>query len=183
MPQLDAHVVMKTHHRELTRIKAPSPEAGQNRFKSSFKPRRAHPEQGEWAEHPGATMSQAPTAAYTQQLQQMRTDLIARIRAQRGGKIGRAEAAGDPHDIQSGDWAQADAERDLAQAFDERETAELTAIDAALKRIEAGDYGQCGDCGIDIPAARLQANPTALRCVGCQEKAEHAKGGVAQPSL
>jgi DnaK suppressor protein len=128
-------------------------------------------------------MSDANTDTFAEQLRQMRTDLIARIRAQRGGKIGRAEAAGDHHDIQSGDWAQADAERDLAQAFDERETAELTAIDVALKRIAAGDYGQCSDCGVDIPAARLRANPTALRCVGCQDKAEHAKGGVAQPSL
>ena len=35
---------------------------------------------------------------FASQLQQMRTDLIAQLRAQRGGKIGRAEAAPDRHD-------------------------------------------------------------------------------------
>ena len=127
-------------------------------------------------------MSENISDTFGQQLQQMRTDLIAQIRAQRGGKIGRAEAAPDRHDTQSGDWAQVDGERDLAQAMDERETAELNAIDAALKRIASGEYGQCAACGVDIPTARLHANPTALRCVACQDKAEHARG-ESHPSL
>lgn len=121
-------------------------------------------------------MSAAPTPAFDEQLRQMRSALIQQIRAQRGGQLGRAEAAPDRHDIQSGDWAQEDGERDLAQALDERETAELSAIDAALRRIATGEYGQCSDCGVDIPVARLHANPTALRCVTCQDKNEHAHG-------
>lgn len=128
-------------------------------------------------------MSQNISDTFAQQLQQMRTDVLAQIRAQRGGKIGRAEAAGDRHDVQSGDWTQVDGERDLAMALDERESEELTAIDAALKRIESGQYGLCIDCGVDIPTVRLHANPTSLRCVQCQDKAERAKGGVAHPSL
>jgi len=119
-------------------------------------------------------MSQPISDTFAQQLQQMRTELIAQIRAQRGGKIGRAEAAPDPHDIQSGDWPQVDGERDLAQALDERETAELRAIDDALERIRQGTYGQCVDCGVDIPTARLHANPTALRCIDCQSRYERA---------
>lgn len=119
---------------------------------------------------------------YTQQLQQMRSDLIEQIRAQRGGKIGRAEAAEDRHDVQSGDWAQFDGERDLAMAIDQRETAELNAIQAALERIAAGHYGQCTDCGVDIPEARLHASPTTLRCIGCQERAERASGEI-RPTL
>ena len=73
-------------------------------------------------------MSADMSETFVQQLQQMRSDLIAQIRAQRGGEIGRAEAAGDRHDVQSGDWAQFDGERDLAMAIDQRETAELKAI-------------------------------------------------------
>ena len=113
---------------------------------------------------------------FSEQLQQMRSDLIAQLRAQRGGEIGRAEAAGDRHDVQSGDWAQFDGERDLAMAIDQRETAELKAIDDALQRIAAGSYGQCQDCGIDIPPARLHASPATLRCVVCQDKSERASG-------
>lgn len=128
-------------------------------------------------------MSQNISDTFAQQLQQMRSDVIAQIRAQRGGKVGRAEAAGDLRDVQSGDWAQADAERDLAMAIDEREAETLAAIDTALQRIASGDYGLCTDCGVDIPTARLHANPTALRCVTCQDKAEHQRGGAAHPSL
>jgi DnaK suppressor protein len=120
---------------------------------------------------------------YAQQLRALRTELLAQIRQQRGGAIGRAEAAADVRDQQSGDWTQVDGERDLAMALDERETEELNAIDLALRRIDSGDYGICTDCGIDIPTARLHANPVALRCVTCQDKAEHARGGQAYPSL
>ncbi len=127
-------------------------------------------------------MSQPNFDIYVQQLQQMRADLIAQIRAQRGGKIGRAEAAMDPHDIQSGDWTQVDSERDLAQALDERETAALRAIDEALQRIANGTFGLCTDCGAEIPAARLHAAPTAQRCIDCQTRYERDHPG-ATPSL
>ena len=120
---------------------------------------------------------------FIRQLQQMRTDVLAQLRAQRGGKIGRAEAAAEAREHQSDDWAQADAERDLAFALEERESAELVAIDEALQRIADGSYGLCVDCGVSIATARLHANPTALRCVGCQDKAEHAQGGVNVPKM
>ena len=127
-------------------------------------------------------MSADISDTFVQQLQQMRSNLIAQIRDQRGGKIGRAEAATDRHDVQSGDWAQFDGERDLAMAIDQRETAELKAIEAALDRIAHGSYGQCTDCGTDIPVARLRASPTTMRCIGCQERAERSRGEI-RPTL
>jgi RNA polymerase-binding protein DksA len=48
----------------------------------------------------------------------------------------------------------------------------LPAIDAALQRIEAGDYGYCHDCGEGIPQKRLELRPEACRCVSCQEAFE-----------
>ena len=118
---------------------------------------------------------------YGQQLRQMRADVLAQLRAQRGGKIGRAEAAANARETESDDWAQADAERDLAFALEERESAELVAIDEALQRVADGSYGLCMDCGESIAAARLHANPIAMRCLGCQDKAEHASG-VTKPA-
>ena len=117
------------------------------------------------------------------QLRQMRSDLLAQMRAQRGGSVSRAEAAAEARDNVGDDWAQADAERDLSIALEERESAGLVAIDEALKRIANGSYGLCVDCGVSIATARLHANPTALRCVGCQDKAEHAQGGVHMPKM
>ena len=108
-------------------------------------------------------MNQTVSDTYARQLQQMRTDLLAQLRAQRGGQVGRAEAAAEAREHQSDDWAQADAERDLSIAMEERESAGLIAIDEALKRIGDGSYGLCIDCGASIATARLHANPTALR--------------------
>lgn len=121
-------------------------------------------------------MSEPIFDTYGQQLQQMRADLLARLRAQRGGRVGRAEAAALARESESDDWAQADAERDLAFAMEERESAELVEIDEALKRLADGSFGLCADCTAPIASARLQANPVALRCVACQDKAEHASG-------
>jgi DnaK suppressor protein len=113
------------------------------------------------------------TAPYQQQLLDMRAALLAQISAQRGGTVGRAEAAA--HFGQAEDSrAQVATERELEFALGERETAELAAIAAALGRIEAGSYGQCTDCGVSVPAARLRASPEAPRCIPCQEKAEQA---------
>lgn len=125
--------------------------------------------------------SQHISETFAHQLQAMRTATLAQLREQRGGPIGRADAAAEQRASESDDWAQADAERDLAIALAERESAELLAIDAALQRIADGSYGLCEDCGTAITTARLHANPTALRCVDCQSRLEHVQGG-ARPS-
>ena len=48
----------------------------------------------------------------------------------------------------------------------------LSEIDGALQRIEGGTYGTCGNCGDEIPRARLEANPWASLCIDCKRKAE-----------
>jgi len=53
-----------------------------------------------------------------------------------------------------------------------RDHDELVAVRAALERIADGSYGECIDCGQGVGLARLQAQPQAVRCVGCQSKAE-----------
>ena len=121
-------------------------------------------------------MSTPVSDTFTQQLQQRRLDLLAQLHAQRGGTIGRAQSTPNPREEQSGDRAQTEAERDVMFTLEERESAELVAIDDALQRIADGSYGLCVDCGVSIPTARLHANPTALRCVTCQDKLEHAPG-------
>jgi RNA polymerase-binding protein DksA len=54
----------------------------------------------------------------------------------------------------------------------ERDAEELREIAAAKERMEQGHYGECVDCGIDIPLARLQAKPASARCIKCQETFE-----------
>jgi DnaK suppressor protein len=75
-----------------------------------------------------------------------------------------------------GDWAEADLLNDTEIALLDNELAELRDIDAALLRIRTGTYGICIDCGDSIPPNRLQAQITALRCIGCQTKADKRHG-------
>lgn len=43
------------------------------------------------------------------------------------------------------------------------------AIEGALRRIEAGDFGYCFVCGTTIAEARLNVDPTLTRCRDCVE--------------
>jgi DnaK suppressor protein len=40
-------------------------------------------------------------------------------------------------------------------------------VERGIARIDAGGYGWCERCDAAIPAARLEAFPSATRCVGC----------------
>lgn len=84
---------------------------------------------------------------------------------------GPASRPGETPD-DAGDQAEQLQRDEVREAEQNRDAAELAAIDAALQRMDSGRYGECIDCGIDIPPARLQAQPMAARCVACQEKFE-----------
>ena len=81
------------------------------------------------------------------------------------------------------DWVLADILTDLDIAMVTRDTAELHEVDAALASIAEGSYGTCRDCGEPVGWPRLNANPTALRCIACQEAYEKTHGKPGQPSL
>lgn len=55
----------------------------------------------------------------------------------------------------------------MAAAQARRRAARLRALEAALRRIEADEFGWCEECGQAIPEKRLEIDPTASRCVPC----------------
>jgi DnaK suppressor protein len=57
-----------------------------------------------------------------------------------------------------------------------RDEVELSAIHAALTRMDRGSYGRCLSCGTHIPIERLRAEPTASLCRVCQGRAEEGFG-------
>lgn len=57
----------------------------------------------------------------------------------------------------------------------------LARIEAALRRLEAGTYGVCGECDRPITSERLQALPFAARCRPCEE-AREAAAAVRRPA-
>jgi RNA polymerase-binding protein DksA len=77
------------------------------------------------------------------------------------------------------DQADTRAHDGVADAEVERDRTELAAVQAALHRLADGSYGRCADCGEPISVQRLLAQPAALRCLACQETAEHPRGTAA----
>ena len=49
---------------------------------------------------------------------------------------------------------------------------ELTRIDKALQRLEAGSYFDCESCGEPIGAARLEALADTTQCIDCASAAD-----------
>jgi len=60
----------------------------------------------------------------------------------------------------------------MAQASGERRAVQLREIDAALRRIEDGSYGECERCEKPINPRRLDADPTARLCIDCASSVE-----------
>lgn len=83
----------------------------------------------------------------------------------------------------SGDESAANALADFNLAVLNRHVQELRDIEAAFQRIRNGQYGACIDCGSEIGFNRLQAYPTAKRCIACQQKHEREYAPAGHPSL
>jgi DnaK suppressor protein len=70
------------------------------------------------------------------------------------------------------DRASLESERTLELRTRDRERKLITKIDAALRRIESGDYGYCEDTGEPIGVRRLIARPIATLSIEAQERHE-----------
>lgn len=66
------------------------------------------------------------------------------------------------------DRASQESEFSLELRTRDRERRLIKKIDESLKEIEAGDYGFCESCGIEIGIRRLEARPTASLCIDCK---------------
>jgi DnaK suppressor protein len=108
----------------------------------------------------------------------MASDLLTNVRAaleaERAGLLAELEGegalAGDHYDANFADSSQVTAERGEAEALATQLKETLADVDEALRRIDEGGYGACEVCGQPIGEARLEAMPTARRCIGCASK-------------
>jgi len=55
----------------------------------------------------------------------------------------------------------------LAMATDRRRQDEVRRVEAAIKRIDEGEYGFCIACGEEISAKRLGVDPVIPTCIRC----------------
>ena len=76
------------------------------------------------------------------------------------------------------DKIQADQAREMGLITKGRLLQRANRLAGALRRLEAGDYGLCTQCGDAIKPARLAALPEVETCLACQDEIERrARGG------
>ena len=120
--------------------------------------------------------------------------LQARLQQDRAAALGTVQdeiqRTSDPDDLSlekipsdAGDRSEADLETDTTISMAQRHAAELQEIDAALARIADGSYGTCEECDGNIGAPRLEAQPTARRCIACQEQLEQRPDAPPRPTM
>lgn len=74
------------------------------------------------------------------------------------------------HEDMSSNWTEQATEREndeVLESLGKSSEQELVMINAALKRIESGEYFSCKSCGENIPPDRLELLPFTSHCVNC----------------
>ena len=77
--------------------------------------------------------------------------------------------------LDQGESSEVDIQEDIELALIQMKSETLNKIDAALRRLSEGSYGDCFECGDEISEARLKALPFAVRCKECEEARESAE--------
>jgi DnaK suppressor protein len=121
-----------------------------------------------------ANLTEAQRKTLAKQLDDRRRQLRAELQTRLNTQDNPALLGLQNRMQETDDWAVADLETALDVAEISRDVAELREVETALVRMEDGTYGACLECGQPIPYARLAANPSASRCIACQEKLEAA---------
>ncbi len=62
----------------------------------------------------------------------------------------------------------------------DRERKLIKKIDETIASIDAGEYGYCNSCGVEIGLKRLEARPTATLCIDCKTLDELRERQVAK---
>jgi RNA polymerase-binding protein DksA len=121
-------------------------------------------------------MKKAEMKVYRNQLTALRSRLRGDVNqmADAALKKTRSETNGDLSSmpIHMADIGSDNFEQEFTLSLMENEEGTLDAIETALERIAAGTFGECEECGVKIPKARLNAIPYAALCIKCAEQVE-----------
>jgi RNA polymerase-binding protein DksA len=118
----------------------------------------------------------ADVDAFRQRLLQERERVTAAIEYLHRANPGSIEDEVEemPLDNHLAEMATVTVDREIDYSLEENETRLLEAIDAALKRIDAGAFGLCAGCGRTIDLERLDAIPHTTLCIDCKRREERA---------
>lgn len=105
---------------------------------------------------------------FRQRLLTMRAELVEREKTIRDSLSMDPDFLGD-----EADHARRSLDRSFNIVMSDRNRSLLKRIEAALQRIERGEYGYCEDTGEEIGLQRLLADPLVTLCVEAQKRKEH----------
>ena len=74
-------------------------------------------------------------------------------------------------------------EKMMSSLFSSNYEKNLERIDAALERIQEGQFGMCQVCAAEIPLPRLEALPFTLYCINCQKEIERKREMIRQQTV
>ncbi len=80
------------------------------------------------------------------------------------------------------DYAVSSYDREFLLSLTELEQNQLALVEAALKRLDAKEFGLCTQCEQPIPTKRLEVQPWARYCLRCQEVTDQGLAGDDFPS-
>ncbi|MFL0798101.1 MAG: TraR/DksA C4-type zinc finger protein [Cellvibrionaceae bacterium] len=99
---------------------------------------------------------------FQQRLEDQRTELTDRL-----DKL-KADATSS-HSADSSEQAQERENDEVIDALGNETRETIRQINAALLRIQEGEYGTCVNCGNTINPARLEIKPEASLCIQCAD--------------
>jgi len=105
-------------------------------------------------------------------LEDRRRELLHEVRDKM--RDARSDSTKEREVLDAAEISEGDVQDEIEFALIQMKAETLNRIDAALRRLEEGTYGDCFECGQDIAAARLRALPFAVRCKDCEEARETA---------
>jgi DnaK suppressor protein len=113
----------------------------------------------------GGAMKKEKLAQFKDNLLKLKADISRMLQTQSEPKELR-DAFDDP------DIATEMMEKMMSTLVSSNYESNLERIDAALERLQEGQFGKCVVCGTEIPLPRLEALPFTLYCINCQKEIE-----------
>jgi DnaK suppressor protein len=120
-------------------------------------------------------MNDRQLAHFRKMLEEMKRDLSQDIDRTVHTMQDEATIFADPNDR-----ASQESDMSLELRNRDRERKLIKKIDETISRIDAGEYGYCESCGIEIGLKRLEARPTATLCIDCKTLDELRERQVAK---
>ena len=117
-------------------------------------------------------LSKSQLALLENKLREQQASLRAKVQGERAESDNERDRRSAREVQDRGDEANTDQWREANAAMIDHHVDEISGIQAALSRVDSGTYGLCVDCGEAIGFQRLQAYPSANRCLQCQSKVE-----------